>query len=400
MFHMDLGLHRVVSALDVLGLTHSADLSTQVVGTNGKGSTSTFLAQILTASGLKTGLYTSPHFLSPRERILVNGRELSETAWLEAAEEVLRASEDRSPEHRLTYFELLTVMASWLFRNNGCAAAVFEAGLGGANDATTALRHDLTVITPIGLDHLSILGPTLTDIARDKAHAMRPGVPAVTAAQNFEVMAVLKTVAAKTGTSLHFSRDIAAGHGSEWPIQPGMPGPHQAENLVLALAAHQLLAQTHGLPVDAQAQSLAAREAFIPGRLQIVPPSTGWPSFILDGAHNLPGLECLIRALIHLAINPQTVIFACLADKDIDAILPLVRSLTDGAIIVPCIDAPGRSQDPTVLAARIGERALPVRDMAEALRMVKGSDGAVLVCGSLYLLAEVYKLRPQWLKRR
>ncbi|MBI4805575.1 MAG: bifunctional folylpolyglutamate synthase/dihydrofolate synthase [Desulfovibrio sp.] len=397
---MDLGLQRISSALGALGITHASDVSIQVVGTNGKGSTSTFLAQILTTSGLKTGLYTSPHFLCPRERILVDGRELPETAWLEAAEAVLRSSEDRSPEFRLTYFELLTVMAAWLFREHGCAAAVFEAGLGGAHDATTALRHDLTVIAPIGLDHQAILGPTLADIARDKARAMRPGVPAVTADQNLEVMAELKTVAAETGAPLHFAGDIADADAAVWPTQPGMPGPHQAENLKLALAAHHLLAKTHCLPAGPKALHLAAREAFIPGRLQIIPPSTGWPTFILDGAHNLPGLECLIHALSHLEIKPQAVVFACLGDKDIDAMLPLVRSLTDGTIIVPGIDAPGRASDPMELAGRIGERAVPVRDMAEALRMVKGSDGVVLVCGSLYLLAEVYKLRPQWLKRR
>lgn len=400
MFHLNMGLHRVISALDALGLTHAPDISVQVVGTNGKGSTSTFLAEILAASGLKTGLYTSPHFLSPRERILVNGQELPEAAWLDAAENVLRISGDRSPEHTLTYFELLTVMAAWLFREHGCAAAVFEAGLGGAHDATTALGHDLTVITPIGLDHLSILGPTLADIARDKARAMRAGIPAITAVQTIEVMAVLRTVAAHTGALLHCVQDLAAVHGAAWPTQPSMPGPHQAENLRLALAAHQLLAEANGLPIDPDALGRAAREAFIPGRLQIVPCSTGWPSFILDGAHNLPGLESLTRALTHLTIKPQAVVFACLADKDIEAMLPLVRSLTDGPIIVPGIDAPGRALDPAELAGRFGGGTVPVRDMAEAFRMVKGSDGAVLVCGSLYLLAEVYKLRPQWLKKR
>jgi len=256
------------------------------------------------------------------------------------------------------------------------------------------------VITPIGLDHLSILGPTLADIARDKARAMRPDTPAITAAQNIEVMAVLRTVAAQTGALLHCDQDVAAVHGAAWPIQPSMPGPHQAENLRLALAAYQLLAEAHSLPIDPDALGLAARKAFIPGRLQIIPRSTGWPSFILDGAHNLPGLESLIHALTHLTIKPQAVVFACLADKDIEAMLPLVRSLTDGAVIVPGIDAPGRALDPAELAGRIGGGAVPVRDMAEGFRLVKGSDGAVLVCGSLYLLAEVYKLRPQWLKRR
>jgi dihydrofolate synthase/folylpolyglutamate synthase len=399
MFHMDLGLGRVQAALDALGLTRPPFVSAQVVGTNGKGSTSTFLAQILSESGLRTGLYTSPHFITPRERILVDGEQLPDQLWLDAAEAVLRVSQDISPLRRLTYFELITVMGAWMFRQAGCTAAVFEAGLGGAHDATSALAHDLTVVTPIGMDHAALLGPALTDIARDKALAMRPGVPAVSADQASEVVQVLRRVAAQRGTSLVFAREIAAAHGESWPRQTGMPGPHQLGNLRLALAAHHLLAQARGLPVDAGALERAAREAFIPGRLQVIAPSTGWPAFVLDGAHNVPGLECLGAALAQLGIQPEAMIFACLGDKDVEAMLPLALRLTDGPVYVPGLNAPGRALAPQELAARLGDRAVPVKDMAEALRKVKGVVGTVLVCGSLYLLAEAYKLRPLWLRR-
>lgn len=399
MFHMDLGLHRVRSALSALDLDRLPFPSVQVVGTNGKGSTSTFLAEILSASGLRAGLFTSPHFLSPRERILIDGKQVSEAAWLEAAEAVLGVTEGKSPEQRLTYFELVTVMAAWLFRRSGCRAAVFEAGIGGEHDATSALRHDLTVITPIGLDHTHILGPTLADIARDKALAMRAGVPAVTGPQQPAAMAVIKSVAARAGAPLHLARDLAAAHGASWPKRPALSGPHQADNLRLALAAYHLLAGAFGLPADPGAFDQAAREAFIPGRLQIVPACTGWPSFVLDGAHNPPGVECLAQALESLGIAPQAMIFACLKDKDLEAMLPLVRGLTAGPVFVPGLDVHARSQDPCELAGRIGVNAVPVADMAEAFQKVKGMEGVVLVCGSLYLLAEAYKLRPQWLRR-
>nr|WP_279343278.1 Mur ligase family protein [Fundidesulfovibrio terrae] len=399
MFHMDLGLGRIQAALEALGLAHPPYRSVQVVGTNGKGSTSTFLAEILSSSGLRTGLYTSPHFVTPRERVLVDGKQLPDASWLEAAEAVLRVSQDISPAHRLTYFELITVMAAWMFRQAGCAAAVFEAGLGGAHDATSAIMHDLTVITPIGMDHAKILGPTLMDIARDKALAMREGVPAVSAAQVPEVLEVVSAVAAEKGAPLSVAEDVAATHGASWPDATGMPGPHQLDNLRLALAAHHLLATAYGLPVDAEALARAARDAFIPGRLQVIPPSTGWPAFVLDGAHNVPGLECLGAALGELGIRPDALIFACLGDKDVEAMLPLARGLTEGPIYVPGLDAPGRALEPHELAARLGDRATPVRDMAEAFRKVKGTAGTVLVCGSLYLLAEVYKLRPLWLRR-
>ncbi|KAF0232432.1 MAG: dihydrofolate synthase / folylpolyglutamate [Desulfovibrionaceae bacterium] len=398
MHHMDLGLHRVHSALAALDLASLPYPCAQIVGTNGKGSTSTFLAEVLTASGVRTGLFTSPHFLSPRERILVDGRQLPESDWLAAAEAVLRVSEDVSPARRLTYFELVTVMAVWLFRENGCEAAVIEAGLGGAHDATTALAHDLTVYTPIGLDHERVIGPTLTDIARDKAGAMRQGIPAVSARQEPRAMAVLTGMARRVGAPFLLADDLATQFGQSWPHKPVMLGPHQADNLRLALAAHHLLGTGCGLPQDAAAMERAARTAFIPGRLQLVPGVDGQPDFILDGAHNESGLQSLNAALRDLDIRPSAIIFACLADKDFPAMLPLVRSLTDGPVFVPGLDVQGREMDPAELARLIGPQAQPVADMAEALRRVEELEGTVLICGSLYLLAEAFRLHPQWLR--
>jgi dihydrofolate synthase/folylpolyglutamate synthase len=420
MFHMDLGLGRMRKALSALKLDHPGGLSVQIAGTNGKGSTSTFLAAMLTASGVRTGLYTSPHFLSVRERILVDNGGLPDAAWLDAAEAVLAVSSDRAPSLRLTYFELLTVVAALLFARSGCRACVFEAGLGGAHDATSALSHHLTVFTPIGLDHMTILGPTIEDIARDKALAMRPGVPAVSADQKPRARAVLEAVAAQVGAPLYFARDLAAeaqADGHAWPDKPGLPGPHQADNLRLALAALHLLSVGHGpgrvrhsepgprppeLPEtieDPEVLARAAREAFIPGRFQIIPATGDQPSFVLDGAHNQPGLECLAQALESLRIKPVAAVFACLGDKDLAAMTPLARSLTGGPILVPGLDAPGRALDPAELAARLGGRAVPVAGVEEAFERVKGMRGTVLVCGSLYLLADVYRLRPHWLGR-
>jgi len=403
MFHMDMGLSRIRRALKALGLEEPPAPSVQVIGTNGKGSTSTFLAQLFTTSGRTTGLYISPHFLSPRERILVDGAPLPEEMWRNAAEAVLSVSEDLSPSRRLTYFELLTVMAAWLFRESSCQAAVFEAGLGGAHDATSALKHHLTAFTPIGMDHAAILGPTLADIARDKARAMRPDVPAVSADQEQKVSGILAETAHDVGAPLFFARDVAAGaeaHGAKWPDAPAMPGPHQADNLRLALAAFHLLAVGHGLREDPRLFACAARLAFIPGRFQIIPADNGFPELILDGAHNGPGLICLARALASLNKNPRAVVFACLKDKDLAGMLPLARALTDGPIIVPGLDVPGRAMDPAALAAQIGGGTLCVPDTAAALEKIRGlneSGGPVLICGSLYLLAAVYALRPDWL---
>ncbi|WP_243311737.1 bifunctional folylpolyglutamate synthase/dihydrofolate synthase [Fundidesulfovibrio agrisoli] len=392
---MDMGLSRMERALAALGLTRPACPGVQVVGTNGKGSTSTMLAAMLAAHGLRAGLYTSPHFVSPRERIRIDGSPAPDELWLEAAEAVLRVSADVSPELRLTYFELLTVMAAWIFRAAGCHAAVFEAGLGGWHDATSAIAHDLLLVTPIGLDHEHVIGPSLAHIARDKARAMRPGVPVIAGEQLPEVADILEAHAAATGAPLSWAAEAA--FPPDWPDAPALPGPHQRGNLRLALAAVRALAGLGLLEPDAQALRRAAREAFIPGRLQMVTTDSG-PDFLLDGAHNLPGLECLRAAIESLGVRPSAMIFACLADKDLEAMLPLAAALTPGPILVPALAAHGRAMPPEELAARMGPRAEAVADAGEALERVRGMGGTVLVCGSLYLLAEVYAVRPEWLE--
>ena len=142
----------------------------------------------------------------------------------------------------------------------------------------------------------------------------------------------------------------------------------------------------------------AARTAFIPGRLQLVAGAPGQPSIFLDGAHNESGLQSLNAALRDLSIRPSVMIFACLADKDFEAMLPLVRSLTGGPVFVPGLDVQGREMAPAELARLIGPQALPVADMDEALRRIAGLEGTVLICGSLYLLAEAFRLHPEWLR--
>ena len=162
LFHMDFGLDRVRNALDALGLLTPPFVTVQIVGTNGKGSTSTFLSCVARAHGLKVGLYTSPHFVTPRERIRINGTMLPADRWPVLADRVMEAAPN------LTYFEFLTALGLLAFAEAGVDLVVMEAGLGGHYDATTAMPVQAVCFTPIGMDHEKILGPTLTDIASDK----------------------------------------------------------------------------------------------------------------------------------------------------------------------------------------------------------------------------------------
>jgi len=403
LFHMDLGPGRMHAALAALGLESLPHLAVQVVGTNGKGSTATFLAAMLGAHGLPTGLYLSPHFISVRERILMGGKLLPETDWTEAAQAVLRATAPGGEKGRLTYFELLTAMAVRLFTSQGAEAAVYEAGLGGAGDATTALARDLVLFTPIGLDHAAIIGPTLVDIARDKAGAMTPGGLAITGSQPPEVMDVLHREADRIGARLFAATDLARYDGTtrrgllRRPRSLDIPstklrlaGPHQVQNATLALAGFTLCAEIMGLLPDADAISRALAETFIPGRLHLLRLPGMTPQLLLDCAHNLPAITALTKALASLRIKPAALIFTCLGDKDLAAMAPLAAALTAGPIFVPELPGVSRARPAAEVAATLGPKAIPVADPAAALAAVHAIDGIVLACGSMYLLASLF----------
>lgn len=390
-------------------------VAVQVVGTNGKGSVSLMLAEIMRAHGLRAGLYASPHFVDVRERVLVNGRKLDEAAWTELGNAVLATPGGQE----LTYFECVTAIAALGFARAGCDAVVLEAGLGGAHDATTALNADLTVFTAMGLDHMAVLGPTLADIARDKAGAMRPGVPAVSGPQPPEAMAVLRARAREIGAPFMTVADVpdagvpttsTPGAGVYGPFAgagtPAMAGDHQRENAALALAAWTALARARGWVSDPAACARGIGAARLPGRLQRVPGGPGRAQLWLDGAHNVPALERLARAVGHAVPRPAAVIFACMADKDLAAMAPLVAGLTDGPLWLPALPEVSRALAPEAAAALLGPRAVPLPGLARALELADGAHGGpgaprpVLVCGSLYLLGAFFALRPEALGAR
>lgn len=403
LFHMDLTPDRMRAALAGLRLTTLPHLAVQVVGTNGKGSTAAFLAALLGAHGLPTGLYLSPHFVSVRERILMGGRPCDEADWVAAANAVLAATAGGGDKGRLTYFELLTTMAAKIFADQEAEAAVYEAGLGGAGDATTVLGRDLVLFSPIGLDHAQVIGPTLADIARDKAGAMVAGGLAVTGPQSTTVMTVLRQEAERIGARLFAAHGLAAydpatrqarllggKHLETPPVKLRLAGPHQAQNATLALAGFSLCADLLGLAPEAEAVARALGETFLPGRLHLLRLPDMTASLLLDSAHNPPALIALKEALEALHLAPAAMIFTCLADKDLDALAPLAAKLTAGPIYVPELPGIARSRPAAQVAAALGQRAVVVADPAAALAAVRGTDGTVLACGSMYLLAALF----------
>lgn len=382
LFHMDLSLKRMERFWEERGVPELPVI--HVVGTNGKGSTTTFLCSIARMHGLKVGTFTSPHFVTPRERVQVNRALLDREVWVELANDVLATPGG----DELTYFEFQTCIAMLAFERAGVDLAVMEAGLGGMYDATNVFKPRMTLFTPIGMDHEKILGPTLEDIARDKAGAIRTGGVVLTGPQEATVMTALEERAEEVGARFMYVVDFAD------PLDGttlGLKGLFQQVNARLALAAWRWYYADIGEVSLRDSEMFGLASAFMPGRLQRV--QAFEHDLILDGAHNIHALTALKAALDAEDIHPVSVIFACLADKNCEPMLPLVGELSDGPIIVPAMDNE-RAANASELVDELGPRARTAPSMYKAI-MAAPRGGPVLVCGSLYLLADFYTLYPE-----
>ncbi len=419
LFRMTPGLERIAAVLDALELRRPPFVTVQIAGTNGKGSTAAMLAALGAAHGLRVGLYTSPHFVTMRERTRVGGAMLPEKEWTDLSNVVMAAG-----GAWLSWFELTTALAVLAFARNNVDLAVMETGLGGSWDAVTALEADMVVLTPFALDHRNILGPTLEHIARDKAGAIRRGAPVVSSAQRPEAWKEIEAAAREkdapiTAIGANYplppeleprpGRLSAAGgpartdsglppaHGgppaspapeesapAPRPLTMRLIGEHQKNNARLALAAWRMLARQFfpALPSGTPLEARALAKAWHPGRMQAVPPlptfsssipplflpcRLGWPPLLLDGAHNAHGMAALGLALAKEGIAPAAVIFSCLGDKEPEEMLPHLRALATGPIFVPPVAENPRAMPPRELAALIGVNAVPAASLREVL---------------------------------
>lgn len=402
-FRIKPGLDRMRQGLDKLGRPDRDVFIIQVVGTNGKGSAACFLESLAREHGLLTGLYTSPHLISVRERIMVAEKKVSRKIWAETAAEIASGCGNLN----FSYFEFLTLMAVLIFRKMKVDLAVMEAGLGGSFDATSALDQDFHVFTRVGLDHTRILGSTTEEIARDKAGAMS-GSPAVIARQEPVVMEIFRQRAAQVGTRLYSTRDWFVFEkdrlkqkdepGAEIPLSClGLAGPHQLDNAAAALLAWKKILKSVQMEYDHKLCLAGLKKAFWPGRMQVINTS---PLIILDAAHNPQALLALKKALEISGIKPRTMIFSCLADKEVADMAEIIKGFRAQRIFVPALDAGERSCDPELLCRQLGPSACPALEFPEILARMKPEEGPVLVCGSLYLLGLVYARFPERLCRQ
>lgn len=374
------GLSRTRALLAGLGSPERSFCSVLIGGTNGKGSTAAFASAILGAAGVRTGLYTSPHLVDVTERVRVGAADVP----LPELSDVLSLVASISGDGALcpTYFEALTVAAFELFRRRGVEVAIVEVGIGGRLDATNVLSPEVCVVTNVGLDHLDVLGPSLADVAREKAGIFRKGVPALTAATG-EGLTLLAAEARRVGARLLEIPPAPAALLDGSPLR----GAHQLSNAALAIAAASALA-----PLDGEAIRRGIGAVRWPGRLQSLQ-RRGKRPLLLDGAHNPDGARALAAHLDALGLSGRVdLLFGALSDKDVaGTFAPLGDRARRVVLVAP--DSP-RALPAAELARRLGrsqsEAAPGVPSALE--RLEREGEGLVLVAGSLYLVGEVLRL--------
>lgn len=337
------GLDHIRARLRELGDPHLAYPTIHVAGTKGKGSTAAFITQALIESGLRTGLYVSPHLEDWRERISINREIISQAELALLVEDYQQVPTD---QQGLSAFEVTTALAFWHFARQGCDIAVIEVGLGGRLDATSVVQPVVSVITNISLDHTQLLGDTLAQIAAEKAAIIKPGVPAVSGPQQPDALKVIEHAAAAGGSPLTvIGRDWEAQtlhmnwHGSTAAIGPvgqtqevriGLPGAFQIENAAVAMAALKA-AQAAGIPVQDDAVFRGISDLAWKGRLEAVQRS---PLVVLDSAHNPYSIGRLVESLRDLDGYERLIfVFGCMADKHADAMLTTLVRVADCLIV-------------------------------------------------------------------
>ncbi len=374
-----LGLDNTRALLARLGIENRSQRFLHVAGTNGKGSVCAILDAICRAGGIRTGLFTSPHLVTFRERIRIDGQMIAEDEVAASLTDIREIAAQDGTEP--TFFEIVTALALGHFQRNSASVVVLETGLGGRFDATNVVTPAVSVLASIDFDHEAWLGSTLAAIAGEKAGIIKPGVPAVSLPQRQEAAGVILEAARVSGSPLRF---IGA------PIKqavPGLPGSHQKWNAALAVAA----LEASGIRVPEGAVEKGISEVQWPGRFQIIE-----GRHILDGAHNKAAAERLALTWKETYGDAKaTVILGILKDKDVRAICAQLLPVADAFIVCPVRSA--RSLTPLEVADAIhasnpDASCTLAPDLSAALEIARRRVRRILITGSLFLVGEALSI--------
>ncbi|GAB5525599.1 MAG: folylpolyglutamate synthase/dihydrofolate synthase family protein [Roseivirga sp.] len=378
------GIERLCQAI---GNPHKKIKTVHVAGTNGKGSSSHMLASVLQESGYKTGLYTSPHLKSFRERMRVNGQPISGEGVATFVEKYKALIEETQP----SFFEVTVAMAFECFANEQVDIAIIEVGLGGRLDATNIIIPEISLITNIGLDHTNLLGDTLGVIAAEKAGIIKPGVPVVIGETHPETEAVFKRIAIERQAPITF----ADQQGNEKAYSLDLKGNYQQLNLKGVLQVIGKLRQlgwTLSEPDVEKGLSSVISNTGLKGRWQQLSDN---PVTICDTGHNREGIELVIEQLKALTYDRLYLILGFVDDKDVDEILKLIP---EGAELTFCGFSQPRALTPDALKAKAeqagfdAESAADVNRAFEMVRKKAGENDLIFVGGSTFVVAELNEL--------
>ncbi len=395
--------------------------SVLIAGTNGKGSTAATLASILKASGLRTGLYTSPHLIRINERIRINGEEISDDEFALLHDMIDRTAERLVGESELpwhpSFFEMLTAIAFEYFSRKKIDIAVLEVGMGGRLDATNVIDAQISIITDISLDHQKFLGNTVTEIAREKAGIIRRGGIVVTLPQQPQANDVIGNtildLEAQAVSAVPYVPPVAPSTqyrvantelgraifryplevmGKRILVETPLVGRHQLRNVALAIAAAEELSH-RGFAITADSIEHGIRETHWPGRFQVISPVKGAPEYVLDVAHNPAGAWALRSTLSGAYENRSlTFVFGAMRDKAIGEIAEILFPLAERVIATradnPRSATSGEIREAAAHTSVAIERAPNVAAALERARVLAGSNGVVVVTGSIYIVGE------------
>jgi dihydropteroate synthase len=398
------GTDSTADLLDYLDDAHEGPRYVQVAGSNGKGSTARLLESALRESGLDVGLFTSPHFDDLRERATVNGRQISKDAMAEFVEAVKpRVNERAANGTAPTFFEVVTAMALWEFGRQDVDVAVLEVGIGGKFDATSVVDPEASAVTSVTLEHTSVLGDTIEEIARDKAHVAPDEHPLVTGATGDALDAVHEqagdVVTVGNGGDVSVTYEGRTNHteaavsldGPGWALDARIPllGEYQAANAgVAAVLARQIA------DLDSETIARGFRKAYWPGRFEVMGAD---PVVALDGAHNPGACEAIADTIAEFDYDRLLCVFGAMHDKDHRGMADALPTPDGVWATEPDSE---RAEDADVLATVFRESGAGDTNVTRSVESAvdravdaANEDDLVLVLGSLYAVAEA---RTRW----
>jgi dihydrofolate synthase/folylpolyglutamate synthase len=407
-FGMNLGLKRIQGLLERLNHPERQLRIIHVGGTNGKGSTSIIIAQILWEAGYKTGIFTSPHLHDYRERFVINGKMISKSEVIQQINQLRPHLEELvagGMEHP-TEFEVHTALVLNYFAQEKVDFAIIEVGLGGEIDSTNVVSPLVSVITNVGIDHMDYLGEDFSAIAKVKAGIIKPNSVVVTAADRPQVMKIIAERAAGFGVKLVrvgedvFWKKLRSGEFEQefdlsvlnafYPgLRLNLMGEHQVRNAATAVAVCEVLKSEYAVAIPRKAVYEALGKVKWPGRLELLSSS---PKVLLDGAHNVDGAKVLLQALKQYSRERLILCIGVLDDKEREKIADLLIPIADEVFITKPQSL--RARDWIGLAEIAGKYSKkitciekPREAVKEAFRRLKSKD-MLCVTGSLYMIAD------------